>query len=91
MLEGNELEKEYDGGAGKIIVDVDDKGKVKISNEYNKVVNSVLTVKSLTTVETDIFAILEKITEKTDTKFDDKLVAGIKALLGIKPEPTPEV
>jgi hypothetical protein len=82
MLEGNEIEKEYDGGAGKVIVDVTDKGAVKISNVYSKDLG-LAKISNTTEVETNIFKIAESIAAKTATEWDDKAVAGLKSLLGI--------
>lgn len=86
MLEGNEIEKKYDGG--EFILDVDDKGKVKISASYEKDLE-LAKVKSVNSVETDVFKIMELITKKTKTELDDKGLAVIKSLLGIKDEAPP--
>lgn len=85
VLEGNELEKSYDNGAGKVILDVDAAGSVKLSNVYEKAVEGGLAkIKSVTEIETNIFVLAEAIAKKTETTLDDKAVAGIKAILGIK-------
>lgn len=87
MLEGNELEKEYDNGAGKLIVDVTADGGVKLSNVYQKDLNGYAKVKASVELESDIFMIAESIAKKTSTEWDDKAIAGLKSLLGIvKPE-----
>lgn len=83
MLEGNEVQKEFDGGAGKAVIDVDDKGGVKLSVSYVKDVDGLAKVKSISEIESNIFAIAEKIAAKTSTTWDDKAIAGIKSLLGI--------
>lgn len=90
MLEGNELEKTYDGGAGKIVIDVDDKGNVLISNTYKKDVDGYAEVESVTSVKTNILNILEKVAAKTKTTWDDKAIAGIKALLGLAKNEEPK-
>lgn len=84
MLEGNEVEKEYDGGAGKLVVDVDDKGGVVLSNNYKKNLDGFAEVESITNLKSNIFVIAEKIAAKTETQWDDKAVAGLKSLLGIQ-------
>lgn len=94
MLEGNEIEKEYDGGAGKLVLDVTDKGAVIFSNSYKKDLGGLAKVENVTKIESDIFMIAETIAKKTSTPWDDKAVAGIKSLLGIvdeaPPAPAPE-
>lgn len=87
ILEGNEVEKDFDAGAGKAIVNVDAKGAVVISLSYKKDVDmdgyaSAKADISLS-AETNLIAICEKIAAKTETKFDDSVVQGIKMLLGI--------
>lgn len=82
MLEGNEFEKKFDGG--EVILDVTEKGDCKISASYEKEVGEgIAKVKSVNSVETNIFKIAELIAAKTQTPYDDKLVAGLKNLLGI--------
>jgi hypothetical protein len=83
VLEGQEVSKEFDGGAGKLIVDVDDKGAVKMSAMYDKDLDGFAKVKSSLELESNIFMIAEKIAAKTGTTWDDKAIAGIKSLLGI--------
>lgn len=82
MLEGLEVEKNYDGG--KLIVDADDKGTIKISNVYSKDLDGFVKVSATLEVESNIFNIAEKIAAKTGTTWDDTAVAAIKNLLGIK-------
>lgn len=82
MLEGNEIEKVYDNGAGKLIVDVDATGKVLISNVYTKDMGAA-TVHSVTEVKTDILDLLQNVAAKTKTTLDDKAIALIKSLLGL--------
>jgi hypothetical protein len=83
MLEGNELEKEYDGGAGKLILDVTDKGEVKFSNTYEKSLGGYATVKSVTEINSNIFMIAYIQVKKTGATWDDALVEGLAKLLGI--------
>lgn len=84
MLDGNEVEKVYDDGAGKVIVDVDAKGGVLVSNTYQKDLDGYATVKSVTEIESNIFVIAEKIAAKTKTEWDDKAIAALKSILGIQ-------
>lgn len=84
MLEGKELEKQYDGGAGQFSMDVDASGGVVIVNSYNKGFDDLAKIKSDTHVETNIFKIAEKIAAQTATPWDDKAIAGLKSILGIK-------
>ena len=88
ILEGNEVEKTFDNGAGQLIVDVDGKGAVKMSMTYSKDLDGFAKVKSSNELESNIFTIAEKIAAKTKMTWDDKAIAGLKALLGIKDEPT---
>lgn len=83
MLEGKEIEGAFDGGG--YYIDVDDKGGVKIEGTYEKDLG-VAKIKSVTTIETDIFVLAEMMTKKTETTWDDTAVAGLKSLLGIKDE-----
>lgn len=83
FLEGNEVEHVYDAGAGKLIVDVTDKGAVKLANEYVKNIYGVADVKSITEVNSNIFRLLKLITTKTKTEWDDKALSGLMGLLGI--------
>lgn len=84
MLEGAEVEKVYDGGAGKVIVDVDDKGAVLVSNTYKKDLDGYAEVESVTSMKSNIFKIAEKIAAKTKTTWDDTAIAALKEILGIK-------
>lgn len=79
-----EIKNEYDGGAGVLIVDVSETGGVVVSNTYSKDIDGLVKVSSETKVETSVFAILERIAAKTSTTWDDKAIAGVKSLLGIK-------
>ncbi len=85
-LEGNELEKVYDGGAGKMFVDVTDTGSVKLGNVYEKDLGGFAKVKSVTELESNIFMIAKAITAKTETVWDDMAVEGLMKILGIKDE-----
>lgn len=84
ILEGNEVEKEYDGGAGKLILDVDLKGSVKFSNVYAKDFEGYAKVANQTSIESNIFNIAQKIAEKTQTTWDDSAIKALKSLLGIE-------
>lgn len=91
MLEGNEVEKEYDGGAGKLVLDVTDKGQVKFSNVYEKDIGGYVKVKNTTEIESDIFAIARQIVAKTQTTWDDAAELALEKLLGIVRDPAPAV
>jgi hypothetical protein len=91
FLEGAELEKEYDAGAGKLVVDVTDKGEIKFSNVYAKDLGGFAKVKNITEVESNIFMIAEAIAKKTATEWDDKAIAGLKSILGIVDAVAPAV
>lgn len=83
VLEGNEIDKVYDDGAGHLILDVDSKGGVKLSNVYEKDLDGYAKVKNTTDLETNIFVIAEKIAAQTKMTWDDKAIAGLKTILGI--------
>lgn len=83
MLEGNEVDKTFDNGAGHLVVDADDKGGLKLGATYDKDLNGYGKVKSSLAFETNIFIIAEKIAKETKTEWDDKAIAGLKSLLGI--------
>lgn len=88
ILEGNEVDKSFDNGAGKLIVDVDGQGSVKMIMTYEKDLDGFAKVKSSNELHSNIFTIAEKIALQTDTTWDEKAIAGLKSLLGIKDEPT---
>lgn len=83
LLEGNEVEKEYDGGAGKLILDVTGKGEVKFSNVYEKNLGGYAKVKNVTEIESNIFMIAYMQVKKTSATWDDALVESLANLLGI--------
>lgn len=83
MLEGNEVDKKFDNGAGEAVVDVDVKGGVKLSASYNKDVDGYVAITSSVAVETNIFRIAEKIAAKTKVTWDDAAVKGLEQLLGL--------
>jgi len=83
MLEGNEVDKTFDGGAGHLILDADATGTVKIEMSYEKDLDGYAKVKSTNAVETNIVNIAEKIAAKTSTQWDDAAVTMLKKLLGI--------
>ena len=91
ILEGNEVEKKFDNGAGLLIVDVDAKGSVKLVATYDKDLDGFAKVKNHTEIESNIFTIAEKIALQTNTPWDDKAIAGLKSLLGITSEVAPNV
>lgn len=83
MLEGAEIDKSFDGGAGHITLDADEKGAVKFELSYEKDLDGYAKVKSINSVESNIFDIAAKIAAKTSTPWDDSAIAGLKKLLGI--------
>ena len=84
ILEGNEIDQKFDNGAGELIVDVDAQGGVKLAAKYSKDLNGYGKVDSSIGFESNILTIAEKIAAKTETKWDDSAVAGLKSILGIK-------
>jgi len=84
MLEGNEVDQKFDGEAGNLIVDVDAAGGVSLAVKYEKDLDGFAKVESSLAIKSNIFNILEKVAAKTETKWDDSAVAGIKSILGIK-------
>ena len=86
ILEGNEVEVEYAGGAGKLVVDVNEKFEAVISNVLSKDVEGIATIESNTSVKTSVFKILKMVTKKTATEWDDKALAMLMTALGIKDE-----
>lgn len=65
MLEGKELEKEFDGGAGKVSVDVDDKGHVTVAMSYKKDVVAGVAVQNETGVQLDLVVLMALAAEKS--------------------------
>lgn len=84
MMEGKEVDQKFDNGAGSLVVDVDDKGGVSLGVEYSKDLDVYGKAKASISLETNIFVIAEQIAKKTEMDWDDKAVAGLEALLGIK-------
>lgn len=76
MLEGNELEKQI-GAGGKIIVDVDSQGIVKVSGLYEEGI-----VKASLSVQVDVLDIVSKLVADSANKVDDALLGMLKAALG---------
>lgn len=84
MLEGPEAQGKI-GDVGEYVVDVDSKGKVVVSAGVAKdLQHSKLKISAV--LELDIFKLLEELAKKTETQLDDKALATIKLLLGIKDE-----
>lgn len=84
LLAGREVEVKFDGESGGFFVDADSQGGVEIGLNYNKDVSGFVEVKSSLSAKSNIFNLAQKIAEKTATPFDDKVIQGIKDLLGIK-------
>lgn len=78
MLEGNELEKQFDNGAGLVVVDVDAAGKALIKVAYGKEVVEGVSVNSTIELKVDALVLVEMIVKKTPTQYDDKLLEIIK-------------
>ena len=78
MLEGNELEKQFDNGAGVVVVDVDAAGKALIKVAYGKEVIDGVSVNSTIELKVDALVLVEMIVNKTPTQYDDKLLEIIK-------------
>ena len=79
-LDGNEVDRTYDDGAGKLIVDVDSSGGVKVSNVYERDLDGFAKVKNVTELVANIFTVAEKIAAKASTEWDDKAV--VKKMFG---------
>ena len=78
MLEGNELEKQFDNGAGIVVVDVDAAGKALIKVAYGKEVVEGVSVNSTIELKVDALVLIEMIVNKTPTQYDNKLLEIIK-------------
>ena len=78
MLEGNELEKQFDNGAGVVVVDVDAAGKALIKVAYGKEVIDGVSVNSTIELKVDALVLIEMIVNKTPSQYDDKLLEIIK-------------
>lgn len=89
MLDGKELEGKV-GDVGNYSVDVDAQGGVKIDVSVSKEFDGHTKVSNTLAIETNIFKLAEAIAKKTETELDDKAIAGLKSILGIKDaEPAP--
>ena len=78
MLEGNELEKQFDNGAGIAVLDVDATGKALVRVSYAKDVVDGVSVNSTIELKVDALVLVEMIVKKTPTEYDDKLLEIIK-------------
>ncbi len=74
MLEGNELEKQFDNGAGLVVVDVDAAGNALIKVSYGKEVVDGITVSSTNELKINALVLVEMIVKKTPTQVDDRLL-----------------
>ena len=81
-LDGKEIDKKI-GDVGSYSVDVDNKGMIKIELQVGKVIEDGIKISSQNAVEVSVFTLLEKVVEKTEAKWDDALVAQLKAILGL--------
>lgn len=86
-----QIEKDYDNGAGKLIVNADAQGNVTVSNTFNQDVAGLAQVSSQVSVTSNIFSIAEKIAAQTQTTWDDTAIAALKSLLGIVDPPASPV
>lgn len=82
MLEGKEIQGKI-GNDGSYSVDVDETGSISIEVSYEKDLGDVK-VKTSNSASIHLFTILEKAAAKTGTPYDDKALAMIKTILGIK-------
>lgn len=81
MLEGKELEGKI-GEVGSYSVDVDKNGLVKLEVSASKELEGIK-LNSSNSAEISIFVLLEKVAVKTEAKWDDAVVAQLKAILGL--------
>jgi hypothetical protein len=81
ILEGKEVEVKL-GEVGSISVDVEKTGIVKVEIVAEKEIEGVK-AKTSNTVEVSLFVLLEKVAAKTEAKWDDAVVAQLKAILGL--------
>lgn len=81
MLEGKELEGKI-GEVGSYSVDVDKNGLVKLEVLASKELEGIK-LNSANSAEISIFVLLEKVAAKTEAKWDDSVVAQLKAILGL--------
>lgn len=81
MLEGKEVEGKI-GDVATYSVDVDKTGKVALVLSASKDLDGVK-IKSENSIEVELFTLLEKVAAKTETKWDDTVVAQLKAILGM--------
>lgn len=81
MLEGKEVDVKL-GEVGSASVDVDKNGKVVVSIVAAKELEGIK-LKSENSAEIELFVILEKVAAKTEAKWDDAVVAQVKAILGL--------
>lgn len=81
MLEGKELEGKI-GEVGEYFVDVEKTGQVTISLTAKKELEGVL-VSSENKAVVNVITLLEKVTAKTEAKWDEAVVAQIKTVLGL--------
>lgn len=81
MLEGKEVDVKL-GDVGSASVDVDKNGKVVVSIVAAKELEGIK-LKSENSAEIELFVILEKVAAKTEAKWDDAVVAQVKAILGL--------
>ena len=81
MLEGKELEGKI-GEVGSYSVDVDKNGLVKLEVLASKELEGIK-LNSANSAEISIFVLLEKVAAKTEAKWDDAVVAQLKAILGL--------
>lgn len=81
MLDGKEISGPI-GDVGNYGLDVDAKGNVKVDVNVAKDLGHSK-VSNVLVVETNIFAVAEAIAKKTEAKWDDAAIAGLKSILGI--------
>lgn len=81
ILEGKEVEVKI-GEVGEVTVDVEKTGMVKIAITAHKEIEGVK-LASANSAEISLFVLLEKVAAKTEAKWDDAVVAQVKAILGL--------
>lgn len=83
LLEGKEVDKEFDGGAGKYYVDVEANGKIEVGMSYEKDLDGYAKVSSANKIETNIFDVARKIAAKNNVSWDETLINTLESILGI--------
>ncbi len=83
ILDGKEVDKEFDGGAGKYHVDVEANGKIEVGMSYEKDLDGYAKVSSANKIETHIFDVARKICAKNNVTWDETVLNTLESLLGM--------